>query len=128
MKRVWLLVLALPLAGCDRAYLAQQSFPDRVIYSFPSRNLQERLGYACVKGADEKARAAQANALFERAVERFARAQAARITERIEQQGASDRDAVGALVQEIRASGESWANTTAGEIEAKTQCVPLSAL
>lgn len=116
----------LALAGCDRAYMVQRAFPDRVVYAFQSSIAEETLGYACEKSAveaDTIARANKAHRAFEAAVLTFAEAQSERLMV-----GLRAEEKAPSLALKLELEGDAWAATTLKSIEEAYQCLPLSEL
>lgn len=127
MKLVFVMGAALlAMAGCNRAYLAQQAFPDRTVYAFPSQLADGVLGYSCEKGATEAAtikRANQAHRAFEGAVIDFADAQSQQMIA-----GLRAGKTPLALSRTLDGEGDAWAEKTISGIEEKYQCLALADL
>jgi hypothetical protein len=127
LKSVFVIGAALvALAGCNRAYLAQQAFPDRTLYAFNSNLAEGPLTYSCQQGPTEEdtiKRANQAHRAFEAAVIDFADTQSQQMIAGL-RAGETPR----ALSRTLDGQGNAWAETTITRIEENYQCLALADL
>lgn len=117
-----LLVGCVPNAGPQEL---KRSYPDREFFHFPSAAAGGELSYFCAPGPNAratKARAGQAHAAYEAEIRAYGNTFAKELVGALSS-GTAPKDAT----RKVNRESDAWARRAALKIEARYQCLPVSA-